>query len=92
MGRPRKNRSPFEELDQDFKESVDSMSDEDVRKKLSEVAIHEHQNLEAKKQDQDLAQKKVLAQEAGEIYKEATKFNRLRTRYCYQILEQRGKV
>lgn len=92
MARGRKKKAPFEDLDQDFKDTVANMKEEEIRAKLSEIAINQHQNLEAKKQDQDLEQKKVEYGVAGEIYREATKMNRLRTSYCYSILEAQGKV
>lgn len=92
MARGRKKKQPFEDLDQDFKDDVANMKDEDIRAKLAEVAINEHENREAKKQDQDLQQKHDAYSLAGEIYREGTKMNKLRTGYCYNILEARGKV
>ena len=92
MARGRKKKQPFEDLDQDFKDTVANMKDEEIKTKLCEVAINEHENRQAKKQDMDLQQKQEAYQLAGEIYREATKMNKLRTAYCYDILAARGKI
>lgn len=88
----RKAKLPFEDLDQEFKDLVANLQDDDIRKKMAEVAINEHENQLAKKADQDLESKKEQYKIAGELYKEATKGNKLRIKYCYSILEARGKV
>jgi hypothetical protein len=85
-------KNPFEDLDPEFKETVEAMSDEDIKKKISEVAINEHENRSAMKADMDLAEKKEIAKLAGEQYAEATKANRLRISYAYAVLESRGKA
>lgn len=92
MARGRKRKNPFDDLDTDFKSTIDNMTNEEVREKLAQVAIAEHQNIEAKKADQDLAEKQEQAKMAGEAYRECTKMNRLRTKYCYMMLESRGKL
>lgn len=92
MPRGRKKKQPFEDLDQDFKDDVANMKDEDIKAKLCEVAINEHENRQAKKADVDLQQKQEQYQLAGEIYREASKMNKLRTGYCYEVLAARGKV
>lgn len=92
MARGRPKKSPFADLDQDFKDVVANYKDEEIRAKLCEVAINEHENREAKRLDLDLQQKKEIAALAGEIYRESTKMNKLRTEYCYDILAARGKL
>jgi hypothetical protein len=92
MPRGRKKKAPFEDLDQDFKDDVANMKDEEIKAKLCEVAINEHENREAKKADQDLQQKHDVFSLAGEVYREGTKMNKLRTAYCYDVLAARGKV
>lgn len=89
-GRPKK--AAFSDLDQEFKDTVANMTDDEIRRKLAEVAIAEHENKEAKKADVDLQQKKEAYNVAGAQYREATAQNKLRTAYAYSILEARGKV
>ena len=85
-------KNPFEDLGPAFKELVEAMSDEDIKKKISEVAIDQHENLAAKKADMDLAEKKEIHDQAGLQYKEATKANVMRISYAYSVLESRGKA
>lgn len=92
MRKQHQKKSPFSDLDDDFKDTVANMSDDEIKRKLAEIAINDHENTEAKKQDQDLESKKQVYSMACEPYKEAKKANRLRTSYCYSILESRGKV
>lgn len=91
-GRPKKNKVPFENLDEDFKTEVEALSEEGLRGKISQIAINEHEIREAKKQDQDLEEKRVAYSEAGETYRSSSKANRERTAYCYHLLEASGKV
>ena len=88
----RKAKATFDDLDSDFKDSVASMADEDVKKKVSEVALTEHENPEAQTADQDLEAKKREHTEAGAQYREASKANKLKIKYCHALLESRGKV
>lgn len=87
-----KKKSNFEELDDDFKTMIDSASEDEIRKKISDVALNEAQNQENKKQDQDLKEKKEAVKMASEQYKDATKANKLRIGYARSILEARGKL
>lgn len=87
-----KKESEFGELDQDFKNSIDSAGEVEIRQKIAQVALNEAQNQENKKQDQDLKEKKEAVKAASEQYKEATKYNKLRIAYARSILDARGKL
>lgn len=90
MGRPKKNE--FEDLDSDFKTSIESATDEEIRKKIAQVALNEHENRANKGKDEDLKNAKDKAKEAGRQYAEATAANKARISYAHFILESRGKV
>lgn len=92
MARGFKKKVPFADLDQDFKDTIANMTDEDIRKRCAEVALNEHENRENKKKDLDLKEKQEAAKFAGAQYAEATKMNKLRIAYAHFILESRGKV
>ncbi len=85
-------KGPFDDLDSDFKTSIEGMKDDEIKAKIFEVACNEVDNLKAKKDDQDLKDKKESAKMAGETYTESTKFNRMRIGYAKFILEARGKA
>lgn len=92
MARKFTKKSPFADLDQEYKDTLAAMQDEDIKKRVSEVSLNEHENREAKKKDQDLKDKVAAVKFAGAQYAEATKMNRLRIAYAHFILESRGKV
>ena len=85
-------KSPFSDLDQEFKDTIASMAEEEIRKRIAEVALNEHENRENKKKDMDLKEKLSAAKFAGAQYAEATKMNKLRIAYAHFILEGQGKV
>lgn len=85
-------KSPFSDLDQEYKDTVANLDEIEIKKRISEVALNEHENREAKKADQDLKEKLSAAKFAGAQYSEATKMNRLRIAYAHFILESKGKA
>ncbi len=92
MARKFSKKNPFADLDQEYKDNIANMQDEEIKKRVSEIAIAEHENREAKKKDQDLKDKQEAVKFAAAQYVEGTKMNRLRIAYAHFILESRGKV
>jgi hypothetical protein len=89
MGRPKKDK--FEDLDEDFKDSVAAMDEAGLRSKISEITLNQEAVLEAKENDQDLASKKEEYKVAGASYREATKANKLRVKFLRQVLGDKNK-
>lgn len=87
-GRPAKD--PFEFVAPEFKDFVNSASDEDVKKKIAEVAMNQAALMEAKEADEDLKEKKAVATEAGRVYTEGTKANKQSIAYARALLGARG--
>jgi DNA polymerase III delta prime subunit len=96
MPRPRKNfgekKDPFEELDEDFKNSIQAMDEADIRRRISDVALADAALRIAKDDDMDLQKAKEVAKEAGAIYREGAKANKLKISFCKRVLEDRGKA
>lgn len=90
MGRQKKNK--FDDLDADFKSVVENMSDESIRDKVAQIALDTEELLKAKEDDEDLKEKVQIAKEAGAVYREGVKMNRVRIQYAQMILESRGKA
>ena len=90
MARPKKD--PYSDLSDEFKNKVDGASDEQILEILGDVAKAEEYNRRCKEDDQDLQEKKASYDMANEGYKEATKSNKVKTRYLYDILRARGKA
>lgn len=89
MGRKKKNK--FDDLDADFKAGVEGMTDEDIRDKVAQIALDTEELLKAKEDDEDLKEKVQIAKEAGAVYRDGVKMNRVRIQYAQMVLESRGK-
>lgn len=92
MARFKKDFNPYADLPEEYKDAVESGTDDEIRRRVAEVAFAEQENLRLKADDQDLAEKKAAAKGAGEQYSDATKMNRLKIKYAHSVLEGRGKV
>ena len=91
-GRGFGNKDPFSALDQEWKDGINSMSEEDIKKRVAEIALELDKLLEAKKQDEDLKEQLSAAKLAGQVYSDGRKGAQLRIRYAQTILEARGKA
>ena len=83
-------KDEFADLDQDWKDSIVSMSKEEVNSKIAEIAKANEELQKAKKEDEDLQEAKLAAKEAGEIYRSSAKMSKLRIQYCIRVLDDRG--
>ena len=92
MGRGRPKKDKFADLPEEFKNSVAAMDEAGIRSELAKITLAQAANLQAKEQDQDLAEKKEAAKEAGAQYREATKMNKTKVNWCKQVLEDKGKL
>lgn len=91
MPRGRAKKEQFEDLDSDFKDTVSGMTEEEIRNKLASVSLNQVELMNAKKDDGDLQQKQEAVKEAGAIYREGSKMNKLRIEFCHRVLGDRGK-
>lgn len=87
----KEKKDKFADLDEEFKSNVESMDDDALRQEIAKNAIQEMQNQQMKKDDIHLAEMKAQFDEAGEVYKEATKGNKLRMAFANSILEARQR-
>lgn len=60
-----KKKSPFADLDQEFKDNVANMSDDEIKARVAEIFLNEEENQRQKKSDQDLAEKVSAARVAA---------------------------
>lgn len=86
----KKKSDPFENLDSDYKDTIVSLSVEEINKRIAEVAKNQEENLKLMKDDQDLNEKKEAAKCASDQYREATKMNRLRILYAMRVISDKG--
>lgn len=91
-GRGRPKKEPWSDLDPEFKENVESATDAEINEIIAKVAKDEELNRRLKADDEDLKEKQEQAKLAGEQYATATKANKLKIAYCYDLLKARGKA
>jgi hypothetical protein len=91
MGRPKKVKDPFDLLDGDEKNAIENSSDEELQKRIAEVAMNDAALADAMKKDFDLQQKKDAVKVAMEPYRDAKKANKQRIAYARLLLDARGK-
>lgn len=83
-------KDPFAELPTDWKDAVAQDTTEGINKRIAEVAKATEELESAKVKDQDYQEKKEALKEAGAVYREGKKANRLKTLYCIRVLKDRG--
>ena len=87
---PKKDK--YDDLSDEFKGKAEGSSDDQLIDILGEVSKNEELNRRCREDDQDLAEKKAAYDEAAVGYKDATKSNKLKIRYVYDLLRARGKA
>lgn len=90
MGRKAKDK--FSKVPPEFKETVNHMSIEEIKAKVSETALGLEELLQAQEKDFDLLEKKAAATEAGRVYSEGKAAARAKIAYCRFLLETKGAI
>lgn len=90
MAKEKAEKDPFATVPEEFKDAVQGMSADEINARIAQVAKDQVDLMKAKKEDQDLEEKKVAYREAGQVYREGSKLNRVKIEFCKAILEQKG--
>jgi hypothetical protein len=85
-------KGKFDDLDKDYKETVENMSNEEIRARVAVISLENEQIQGKKALDMDLKDKASSYQEAGRVYRDSAKGAKLRIQYALSILEARGKA
>lgn len=80
-----KKKGKFDDLDTDFKTTVDNMSDSEIRLRIAEVVLAQRQIMEAKKKDTDLAEKQALVKKLSEKYRKSSELNDFRIEFAKDL-------
>ncbi len=83
-------REPFEDVPEDFRNTVASLSREDIRLRIAQVTLDQLELMEAQADDEDFQNLKLEFREAGAVYREGTKANKLKIAYARHVLESKG--
>lgn len=83
-------KDQFDDIEEEFKDAVAGMTTDEIRSQIVKVSLNQMELMEAKKQDQDLADKREAFNEASAIYREGSKQNRLKLEFCKRVLGDKG--
>lgn len=87
-----KKKLPGEDLEPKLKETLENMKDDELRKKVSEVALYRSSRSAQMKADPDLKQKREALNFAAADFKEDIKGADNEIGYISYLLEARGKA
>jgi hypothetical protein len=85
-------KDPFEGLDEEYKDLISRLEDDKVRQKIAEVAMAQVDLMAAKEADTDFQSLREQTKDAGAIYRDGTKANKLKIAFAKQVLGDRGKA
>ncbi len=88
MARPKKDK--WADMPEEFKVDIEEMDETAIRSRIAQVALNQAELMAAKILDDDLTSKREAAKEAGAVYREGTKLNKLKIEYCKEVLDGRG--
>lgn len=80
----------FEKLEETFRDAIAQSSTDEIRKRVSEIALLEADERELLAMDPDVNQAKDALKELMEPYRENLKEFKLKIEYCKWSLEQKG--
>jgi len=93
MGRPKgPKKDKWADLPEGYKEQIDSSSPEDIKKKVSQVALLEVSERGLLKLDPDVNETKDRLKNLMEPYRENLKSYKLQIAYAKQVLEDKGAL
>lgn len=92
MGRkgPFPKKDKFDSLDGDFKDAIAQSSPEDIRKRVSEIALLECTTRAILKEDPDVQEAKEALKNLMEPYREDLKAFKLKIEYAKRVLDDKG--
>lgn len=85
-------KDPWALVPEELKTAAESMSHDELKKKAGDIAFNQTQLMDAKKADQDLAEKKEAYATANEMYASGTKQNKVSIAYLRSMLESKGGI
>lgn len=93
MGRPKgPKKDKWEDLPEGFQETIDSSSPEDIKKKVSQLALLDVTQRALLKEDPEVNETKDKLKYLMEPYREDLKSIKLQIAYAKEVLEGKGAL
>lgn len=92
MGRKKgfSKKDPHANLPEGFKDAIDGMSRDEIRKRISDIAILDCEYKAALKADPDVAQAKDSLKNLMQPYRDDIKSCKAQIAYCKEVLDAKG--
>ncbi len=87
---PYKKKDKFADIEESFKDAVVQSSPEEIKKRVSEIALLECSTRAIIKVDPKVVETKAAYKEAMEDYRADLKAYKLKMEYCLSVLEAKG--
>ncbi len=91
MAKFNKPKDKFADLGEEFKDTINSLGENEIRQRIAKISLNHAALMEAKENDEDLKTKKMVAREAGAVYREGAKAQKLSIEFCRARLKELGK-
>lgn len=91
MGRQFKEKDPFAALDEEFKDAISGMEEQEILSRISKISLDAEALREAKANDEDLKSVQAIARDAGAVYREGAKMSALRIKFARRVLGDKSK-
>lgn len=85
MARGSGKKGKWDDLDTDFKTTVDSMRVEEIRLRIAEIILAQRELMNAKKLDKDLQEKQAIVKKLSEKYRKNSELNGFRIEYAKDL-------
>jgi hypothetical protein len=91
MGRKKgfKKKDKFENLDDTFKDAVDGMSTDEIRKRISDIAILDFEYKKLFKEDPEVLKARQALKDVSQDYRDDIKACKLQMEYAKKILDEK---
>lgn len=85
------SKDPYSKITKDERDEMDKLDEDQLNKKIAQVAKNDSAMEEARKMDEDLEQAKERLKVCQEPYKESRAANKQRIAYLRSLLSGKGK-
>lgn len=80
-----KKKGKFDDLDTDYKTTIENMREEEIKQRIAEIILAQRELMAKKKEDKDLQEKQALVKKLNEKYRKASELNGFRIEFAKDL-------